>query len=599
MSEVLKPQYSRLEIFQQYALYLWAFCAFFSDLNFVAYIFIGVTLVKIAKQKEYHNFKLSRDKYPYVFLMLFIVWHLVSLLYSENLYGGIKQIEKKIPLLLIAILGIVSNTITLQFNKTLRFYFYGAITAIIISLCYCFYMFFNGYLGAIALVKGFSQVNLLSFFEHRLYVGVLLLMILPLIFHNLIRKISWVRKVGYFLLFGVVFFMIYSTGARILVLCTLVIALGFLLKFLRTKVKRVYFIMTLIILVTAAFSVLSSHPRTKLTIDLIKKNKPLEDIDNRFVTWVNAVEIIADNPILGVGIGDSHNKLLQSYQANGNILELSNKLNVHNQYLQTVLETGVVGIILFIFFLVSLFFVGFDRKPYLYAFLALFGIGFFIESMLSRDIGTFPMALWVFILVSTNSSKEGGNSAYRNDDNMIVLGSSIASLILILMMFIWSKTNGFDNAKPYTYMTLPFTYVKYADLPDKEGLPFVTDACSFNSLSDFRVFERGYFIAPEVYTTTIDQPAKVNFGIWCYLSEDSNINEVYVFAWDRVNVSYRKKYNLNKKNTWQYLELENESFRNSFSLGVRIDVLKEQSKIEGKVFFALPKYDIKYKEKPQ
>tara|TARA_R110000744_G_scaffold115753_4_gene216577 strand:- start:2014 stop:3813 length:1800 start_codon:yes stop_codon:yes gene_type:complete len=577
---------------QQITLSFWAFGIFYPALNFVFYIFAGISIFQIILEKRWKGYKFSKEKIPYLLLILYVLWNIFTLVYTEDIYYGIKQVEKKIPLLIIGILGLFSNKQDFDFKKILSFYYYGMLSVITLCIVYSAYMLITDYYMAIALVQGFTNINLLNIFEHRLYIGISLLMITPLIFEEIIHEKKTINIVSKLILLLISFYLIYSSGSRILLIAMICIVFLLVYNYLKPKLDKRISLSLLLISIIFAFSIVYFHPRTKLTLDLISKNKPLSKLDNRFVTWENATEIILDNPIFGTGLGDAKNQLFASYKKNGNLIELENELNVHNQYLQIILESGLIGFFLFSGFAISLYTTNKDKKIYILTGIAVFGLSFIIESVLSRNLGVFPLAFWLYIIVS--SDIKVGPDNLKDDKKIKKVTTNFFAVfyfIVLTSMFIFSKYQTFDKTNPNTYMTTPFKYIKYSELPKKDQLPMVTDACSLSLTDNFTKYERGIFVAPEILSTKKDIPVSLNYGIWCYISIDSDINEAYIYAWDKVNLSFTNKYNLNKKGTWQYLTLNEKSFSNSFTAGVRIDLLKEFPEMKGNIYFALPKYD--------
>lgn len=118
--------------------------------------------------------------------------------------------------------------------------------------------------------------------------------------------------------------------------------------------------------------------------------------------------------IVGVGPGSSQNmlnaKLIQNqfYQGDGTTKD-SGFLgyNFHNQYIQTFVETGLIGLLLLIFMLTFLIYEGVKTKNYYLIFFNLiFSIAFLTESFLSRQIGVFTFLFFNSISLISTKKKE-------------------------------------------------------------------------------------------------------------------------------------------------------------------------------------------------
>jgi hypothetical protein len=68
----------------------------------------------------------------------------------------------------------------------------------------------------------------------------------------------------------------------------------------------------------------------------------------RIEYWQNATALIADNWLLGVGVGDVTDQMQQRYNERSSQLRPDRRLRPHNYYLTTWLNLGIVGLVLFI-----------------------------------------------------------------------------------------------------------------------------------------------------------------------------------------------------------------------------------------------------------
>ena len=71
----------------------------------------------------------------------------------------------------------------------------------------------------------------------------------------------------------------------------------------------------------------------------------------RLAKWRCAVDVIEQNPLLGVGVGDVKDEIVQAYQARGFIYAVQNRFDPHNQFLEITMALGLVGLLLFFWLL--------------------------------------------------------------------------------------------------------------------------------------------------------------------------------------------------------------------------------------------------------
>lgn len=125
----------------------------------------------------------------------------------------------------------------------------------------------------------------------------------------------------------------------------------------------------------------------------------------RLEKWKNSLDLWKKNPVLGTGVGDFQHDLDTVYKQNGFLVGLENHFNSHNQYLQLMAQFGILGLIFWLLFLFSGFYVAFSRKDVfvLMVFLVI-SLSMLTESLLERRFGLFLVLMWS-MLYATSSPK--------------------------------------------------------------------------------------------------------------------------------------------------------------------------------------------------
>lgn len=238
-------------------------------------------------------------------------------------------------------------------------------------------------------------------------------------------------------------------------------------------------------------------------------------------------------------------------------------------------------------FLLSVFFNTDINLVYRKVFIICFCSSFLVESVLNRNLGTFPFAFWIYTLICIPQA--GNSMSFRKRlNNKIITLFSFSSFFILILMLIGSRVILFNSQNPSTYMTTQFTKIKHTNLPQKDKLPFIADAALINNSKSFKRFESGYFLAPEFYIGDNNKKTITDYSVWCFVSKESNIRRVFIYGWDRVNESQKNYYDLSKKGTWQKLKINDLRFDYKFVLGVRMDLYKETPNLKGNVYFANP-----------
>lgn len=136
--------------------------------------------------------------------------------------------------------------------------------------------------------------------------------------------------------------------------------------------------------------------------------KSSESTTLRILIWEQSINLIKNNFLLGTGVGDANDELYKKYQSNGIDVAFDEKLNAHNQFLQTFIGIGIFGFILLCIISIREIFIAYNKKNILmFVFFIIISLNFFVESMLQTSAG---VLFFVFFYCLINKSK-----MYLND----------------------------------------------------------------------------------------------------------------------------------------------------------------------------------------
>jgi O-antigen ligase len=108
----------------------------------------------------------------------------------------------------------------------------------------------------------------------------------------------------------------------------------------------------------------------------------------RIHKWMNTLELISEQPLLGTGSGDMQNELQKVYQRNNFEIAYKYRFNPHNQYLQTWASSGLIGLFfLFGILLVSLIYAIRSKNALYVGLVLVIALSMLTESMLERQKG--------------------------------------------------------------------------------------------------------------------------------------------------------------------------------------------------------------------
>jgi len=160
------------------------------------------------------------------------------------------------------------------------------------------------------------------------------------------------------LFFSVLSIFFADSKAGILIFISLIIAISFIKVFQKSKLLAM-----LILVVSILFSgvVIMKNERFKTMFDgyvsykkSVSGNKEYtESTTERIMIWDAAIKLIQDDFWIGIGTGDVKIELEKEYLKLGYDNPARLHLNAHNNYLETLLATGIIGLLslLAIFFI--------------------------------------------------------------------------------------------------------------------------------------------------------------------------------------------------------------------------------------------------------
>ncbi|MEM7561749.1 MAG: O-antigen ligase family protein [Pseudomonadota bacterium] len=181
--------------------------------------------------------------------------------------------------------------------------------------------------------------------------------------HQYLKKPYW-QFICLCLLIGCGIFTLILTGSRGSWIALPVIAMLFVLFYFRTTVwYKKWAGILLISVVTPIISYQVPYVKqrvdfavdqtSEIFVDGSGQERKLTSIGIRVALWRAAFEIFQNNPVLGVGPG-SYRMVMKKYVADNNVeWQLQNYKHAHNQFLNTLMTKGLVGLIALLVMLTS------------------------------------------------------------------------------------------------------------------------------------------------------------------------------------------------------------------------------------------------------
>ncbi len=345
-----------------------------------------------------------------IILLYFI--YIIGIIYSKDLDLGIKYAEYKLSFLLIPLMFSIQPTFKISIKLPALGLALGTIIAGIIG----FVNAFNCYETYPYIVPCFTSSNI-SPIHHPSYFSIYLLIAMLLIWNQFKNDQRRLVRMGVVLytIFASFMYLLCLSMAGLFFILVLGIVFGFL--WLRKKFNLLIAGITIVLLPILLAIISSITPGLAEDIDATKKSvneyvfnnntfldkmskqEEINGNETRLIMWTVTFELIKQYPF-GAGTGSLDvitSKKLKEY----NLDDFSSKnYNPHNQFLQTTLEIGIIGLIV----LLSIFYFGFRiavkyRSKILFVLLFAFCFNSLFESVFQRQSGIYFFTFWACLLV--------------------------------------------------------------------------------------------------------------------------------------------------------------------------------------------------------
>jgi O-antigen ligase len=365
----------------------------------------------LVRNNKFFDNKKSHLLLFFLFL-IFYGWQLFGMLYSDNSSIGWQNLSRRFSMILFPLILLIPGERIRQKSTFLIRLFAGS-TFIFILFCfaYAFYRsldFQNGILTfnphhSIYVWFNYFYGSYFAIFQHPSYLSMYVLLSVFIAFESLYDiALKKSHRIGWLLISIILLISLYFLSSRAAMLAALLIVPFY---FLYKSVKRNKIRYTWIIIILAVFiltPVMLKNERFNTFTKAISQKTVTETVkkDVRIIVWKTALSIVSNNFILGVGTGDVNSELLKENKRVGNTELVETRLNVHNQYIEVLLENGAIGLIIFVSVFLTMLYIAYSEKNLLYfLYIIVIMIFFLFETMLNRLAGVSFFALFSFLLL--------------------------------------------------------------------------------------------------------------------------------------------------------------------------------------------------------
>lgn len=337
-------------------------------------------------------------------LFLFFAVLMLSLFYSDDYVYGLKLIERKLSLILFPIFIATLPPDQSSIKKSLYAFVLSCLAACLVSHTSVVYKLIeNGDEWLNIFNKNYSYQNLTALSGlHSSYFGLYLIFASGILIIHITKHKTY--RIPALLLLTYFLFFTFHLSARtpILTMYILISASSIFYQYKKGKFWKgvgLFFLIN-IIMVSLLYNVRVTRYRFQQVFGFTYHNgTTANDGEHKLNLWKAAWE--ANNSFLfGEGIGDSKNAILNKLEEKNLLKEHKKQLNAHNQYLETYVSNGMVGLLLLLllYFALLRYFIR-NKNPYGIILILAFMFCSFTESMLERNKGIVFISYFSMLLL--------------------------------------------------------------------------------------------------------------------------------------------------------------------------------------------------------
>jgi O-antigen ligase len=385
----------------------------------IALLIIAGVIITWTRTKSFIN-QTIKNPFLYACLLLFL-FHLIALLYTGNKHEGWLDIQAKSGLVLIPLAVCYTSYINEFSKKRLSLYY---ILIVIVVALYCLGYGIWNYSQSGDFSFLFYHLLVLPIKSHAIYFSVLVFIALLFLIEIQGRNSFVLNRYlhGSFIIFLSIFLFLLSS--KIVICFYLLYLVVYLIGLIKTKSSHrfliisalaIFIIANIIVLTTTnpvsnRFSDIMKGDLHVVTMDRFHPGMYFNGVQFRLLQWKFTSGILSENHCwwTGVGPGDAQHFLDQKYISSNMYVGDPSKsdhgflgYNTHNQFLETILQTGIFGLLALLFVCFTLLRMAWQKRKRETSFIIGLLLAWLLtESVLERQYGIiiftfFPFFIWL------------------------------------------------------------------------------------------------------------------------------------------------------------------------------------------------------------
>lgn len=367
-------------------------------------------VVKCVAARRVGNPVLDRSaRLPFYAMTAFVAWYAVSLLWTDNLSEGYEMAATKGSMALASIIFLCSDMSHIT-RRQLRLLLYLASLSLV-----CLFLVRLGInIRRVITEPETTWVSRMTFgFDkrHHSYISLYIIVALWGLYREQIcywrQMPRWCRwGFGVLVVLLAAYLVIINSRSGVLfAILSLFLMAGHAVYLRRRWAKPLLSLgCALAVVVGVHYALPKTQNRvhqTSLTTEAAAKGttEQASRKDKRLPIWQASLRLASDNWLLGVGIGDRYDSLVPLFRELGDQESIDRRKNCHCQPLDTLVSTGVVGLLLLVALFAAIFVAAVRQRNWmLFVFMLCLGFNCLFETLFDRQMALFFVPVVVGLL---------------------------------------------------------------------------------------------------------------------------------------------------------------------------------------------------------
>lgn len=336
------------------------------------------------------NIKEGVKNNAFIWSVLFFLITCISAVLSSNHSDAVSAIEIKISFVVLPYLLFCFNWPVDVLKRFVVAFVSGCLFACIYLIVRATIYAVNGH-PEYYFYTSFSDFIHASYFAMYLVLAIIFILVFYPTWYKAQKNILY-SAYGFLVVFILTVFLCSSKlGILSLFIClpvTVLVKSGIKLNF-RTILFSVLLLAATLFIAARLFPTPFNRINTMLSVS----NKQIDKTSSestavRLLIWEQCFSLAKQHWLMGVGVGDANTRLYEAYVKNGLTGAYEHRLNAHNQYLQTSVGMGLIGLVTLFMLTCWQLIQAFRRSNFTgLMFFVIIVLNFFVESMLQTAAG--------------------------------------------------------------------------------------------------------------------------------------------------------------------------------------------------------------------